>query len=42
MMERTRLIKSPTEVGLTEGAEGPGVEELQLYLRRFGYLERVA
>jgi hypothetical protein len=39
MMERTRVIKSPTEAGLMEGAEGPGVEELQRYLRRFGYLQ---
>jgi peptidoglycan hydrolase-like protein with peptidoglycan-binding domain len=31
-------IKSPTEVGLRMGAEGSAVEDLQLYLRRFGYL----
>jgi peptidoglycan hydrolase-like protein with peptidoglycan-binding domain len=29
---------SPTEVGLQLGAEGPGVEGLQKYLRRYGYL----
>jgi peptidoglycan hydrolase-like protein with peptidoglycan-binding domain len=38
VMGEVRAIKSPTEVGLRAGAEGSGVEELQRYLRRFGYL----
>ncbi|MGH3693118.1 MAG: matrixin family metalloprotease [Pseudonocardiaceae bacterium] len=33
-----RSVHSPTEVGLKTGAQGPGVEDLQQYLRRFGYL----
>jgi peptidoglycan hydrolase-like protein with peptidoglycan-binding domain len=37
-MGEVRAIQSPTEVGLRVGTEGPGVEELQRYLRRFGYL----
>jgi peptidoglycan hydrolase-like protein with peptidoglycan-binding domain len=37
-LDKAWTLRSPTEVGLAEGAEGPGVEELQQYLRRFGYL----
>jgi Matrixin/Putative peptidoglycan binding domain/PASTA domain len=39
MAEKARAVRSPTEIGLAEGSEGPGVEELQLYLKRFGYLQ---
>lgn len=35
---RARSVWSPAEVGLQAGARGPGVKDLQRYLRRFGYL----
>ena len=34
-----RKIRFPSEVGLAQGAEGSGVEELQRYLSRFGYIK---
>lgn len=38
-MTNGREIIFPSEVGITQGAEGSGVEELQRYLSRFGYLK---
>ena len=37
-MGNGRATEAPSEVGLARGSEGAGVEELQQYLSRFGYL----
>jgi hypothetical protein len=38
-MGNGREIRFPSDVGLRQGSEGSGVEELQRYLNRFGYLK---
>ncbi|HEX8159633.1 MAG TPA: matrixin family metalloprotease [Solirubrobacteraceae bacterium] len=37
-MAQLSPTKSPLEIGLARGSEGLGVEQLQTYLRQFGYL----
>lgn len=38
-MSQRRRISFPRELGLSLGASGPGVAQLQNFLRRFGYLQ---